>query len=73
MTLTVTAMEVDEQLTNLQDSLILSRKLWESINEWADVKQRWVVIPVEMLDIDEVQQHIQKMQKATYLLESGMH
>ena len=73
MTLTVTAMEVDEQLTNLQDSLILSRKLWESINEWADVKQRWVVIPVEMLNIDEVQQHIQKMQKAIYLLESGMH
>jgi len=73
VTLTVTAMEVDEQLTNLQDSLILSRKLWESINEWADVKQRWVVIPVEMLNIDEVQQHIQKMQKAIYLLESGMH
>jgi len=71
VTLTVTAVEVDEQLTNLQDSLSLSRTLWKLINEWVTVKQKWVVIPVEMLEISKIQQHIQKMQETTYSLESG--
>ena len=71
VTLTVTAVEVDEQLTNLQDSLSLSRTMWKLINEWVNVKQKWVVIPVEMLEISKIQQHTQKMQEAIYSLESG--
>jgi len=71
VTLTVTAVEVDEQLTNLEDSLSLSRTLWILIKEWVTVKQKWVVIPVEMLEISKVQQHIQKMQERTYSIESG--
>jgi len=71
VTLTVTAVEVDEQLTNLKDLLSLSRTLWKLINEWVTVKRKWVVIPVEVLEISQIQQHIQKMQEGVYSLESG--
>ena len=67
----MTAVEVADQLDDIQHTLCHNLKLWDLINEWTNVKQIWINTPIESLNFNEVEQYIQKIQEATFSIESG--
>jgi len=73
VSLSVTAVEVAEQLDNMQYSLSQNFELWNVINKWTNVKQIWINTPIESLKIDQINQYIQKIQEITFFIESGRY
>ena len=47
-------------------------KLWSLINDWTSIKKIWINTPIESLNFNEINQHIQKMQEDTFSVKSGM-
>lgn len=71
VSLSVTAIEVTQQLEAMRHTLCQNLKLWKVIDKWTSNKQVWIDTPIELLKFDEIDHYIQKIQEIILSIETG--
>nr|XP_039247972.1 dynein heavy chain 6, axonemal-like [Styela clava] len=68
----VSAQQVQAELSEVERDLTLRKLLWESQDEWARLLDEWKSTPFRKLNVDSLQKNVNRFTQSVFMLEKGL-